>query len=118
MVEDDPGVRRSLQLLLQANGYDVRAYASGATLLADETSLTAACLVADYRMPEGDGIDTLVQLRTKSWRGPAILITGFPTPDLTKSARNAGFDAILDKPLREHLLVRTIGQLVNLDGAN
>jgi FixJ family two-component response regulator len=114
LVEDDPAVRRSLQLVIQASGHDVRAYASGATLLADPSSLDAACLVADYRMPEYDGIDTLVQLRAKGWTGPAILITGFPSAGLTNCALGAGFDIVLEKPLREHVLTRTIEQLIQL----
>ncbi|HQR88626.1 MAG TPA: response regulator, partial [Caulobacter sp.] len=56
LVEDDPGVRRSLQLLLHGRGFEVRAYASGLALLADPTALDAVCLVSDYRMPEIDGL--------------------------------------------------------------
>ena len=114
LVEDDPAVRRSLQLLFQATGYDVRAYASGATLLADDTSLDAACLVADYRMAGCDGIDTLVQLRANGWAGPAILITGFPSAGVANRARSAGFDAVFEKPLRQHALVKAIAGLVPL----
>ncbi|ARR53410.1 response regulator [Rhizorhabdus wittichii DC-6] len=111
LVEDDPGVRRSLQLLLQANGFDVRAYASGTTLLADPAALEATCLVADYRMGDCDGVETLQQLRAKGWAGPALLITAFPSGDLTSRAREAGFGAILEKPLRRHVLVRAVEQL-------
>lgn len=116
LVEDEPAVRRSLQLLLQANGFDVRAYASGTLLLADRTSLDAACLVADYRMPDCDGIDTLVQLRAKGWSGPAILITGFPSAGVTNIARSAGFNAVLEKPLRQHVLIRSLERLVQHAG--
>ncbi len=63
LVEDDPGVRRSIQLLLQAKGYDVRSYASSKALLADPLALAAACLVTDYLMPEIDGIGVLQALR-------------------------------------------------------
>jgi len=112
LVEDDPGVRRSLQLLLQANGFDVRAYASGSTLLADDTTLDATCLVADYRMSDCDGVDTLVKLRAKGWAGPAILITGFPSADLTDRAKQAGFAAIFEKPLRHRGVVQAVERLV------
>lgn len=112
LVEDDPGVRRSLQLLLQANGFDVRAYATGATLLADETTLDAACLVADFRMADHDGIDTLTRLRAKGWARPAILITAFPSSDMKDNARAAGFEAVLEKPLRNHVLLSLIERLV------
>ncbi|MES2496429.1 MAG: response regulator [Pseudomonadota bacterium] len=112
LVEDDPAVRRSLQLLMQANGFEVRAYASGGTLLADETSLQAAGLVADYRMSECDGIDTLLQLRAKGWDCPAILITGFPSAGVANCARSAGFDTVFEKPLRQHALVKELERLV------
>ncbi|WP_321163640.1 MULTISPECIES: response regulator transcription factor [unclassified Sphingomonas] len=112
LVEDDPGVRRSLQLLLQANGFDVRAYASGAALLADQTALDASCLIADYRMSDFDGVDTLTALRAKGWAGPAILITAFPSSDLCASAKDAGFEEIFEKPLRRHVLVKAVERLV------
>ena len=112
LVEDEPGVRRSLQLLLQANGFDVRAYATGTTLLADRNALDATCLVADYRMGDCDGIETLHRLREKGWSSPALLITAFPSADLATRADEAGFDAVLEKPLRQHVLVRTVERLV------
>jgi len=112
LVEDEPAVRRSLQLLLQADGFDVRAYATGKTLLADPTAQDAACLVADYRMEECDGLDTLRRLRETGWTGPAVLITAFPSADLTAKAVQAGFDAVLEKPLRQHVLVRAVERLV------
>lgn len=118
MVEDDPAVRRSLQLLLQANGYDVRAYASGSVLLNDPTIVNAACLVADYRMIECDGIDTLARLRARGWRGPAIMITGFPSSSLAQKALNAGFDAIFEKPLRQHALIKAVEHLVQTAGTH
>jgi FixJ family two-component response regulator len=112
LVEDDPAVRRSLQLVLHAHGFDVRAYSGSAALLADRTALEAACLVADYRMNDRDGVDTLVHLRELGWSGPAILITGFPSAGVTSVARSAGFDAVFEKPLRNHALVKVIQSLV------
>jgi FixJ family two-component response regulator len=63
LVEDDPAVRRSLQLLLQGRGYAIRSYASSAALRADLTTADAACLVTDFRMPELDGFAVLRTLR-------------------------------------------------------
>src|SRR3546814_14581555 len=45
LVEDDPGVRRSVQLLLQAKGYDIRSHASSKALLADPLVMGAACQI-------------------------------------------------------------------------
>jgi FixJ family two-component response regulator len=111
LVEDDPGVRRSLQLLLRGRGFEVRAYASGLALLADPTALSAVCLVADYLMPDVNGIKVLVALRGLGWSGEALLITAYPTPELAARALKAGFSRVLEKPLIDAALVEIIAGL-------
>lgn len=116
VVEDDPAVRRSLQLLLRANGYGVRAYESGDLLLSDASALGASCLIADYRMAARDGIDTLAGLKARGWAGPAILITGYHSTQIARSARSAGFDVVLEKPLRDHALMHAVDRLMHSSG--
>lgn len=111
LVEDDAAVRRSLQLLLEGQGYGVRAFASAAALLADETADARACLIADYRLGEQDGISLLRALRGAGWPGPAILMTAFRSPEIAASAREAGFAQLFEKPLKPHLLVEAIGRV-------
>ena len=112
LVEDDSGVRRSLQLLLHGRGFEVRAYASGLALLADPTALGAVCLVADYRMPEIDGLLILKRLRDLGWRGQALLITAFPSARLIDQALAAGYVRVIEKPLVEAALVEAVERVV------
>jgi len=112
LVEDDPGVRRSLQLLLRGRGFEVRAYASGLALLADPTALGAVCLVADYRMPEIDGLLILRRLRELGWQGQALLITAFPSARLVDQAVAAGYSRVIEKPLVEAALVDAVQRAV------
>ena len=111
IAEDDPGVRRSLQLLLQGRGYDVRSYASGAALLADRTARDAACVVADYAMPDIDGMALLREMRAEGWPGAAVLITAYHSRNLEERAAIEGFASVIEKPLPESLLVETVGRL-------
>ena len=111
LAEDDPGVRRSLQLLLQGRGYDVRSYASGAALLADRTARNAACFVSDYAMPDIDGIALLRELRADGWGGPAVLITAYPSRRLEEQAAIEGFAVVMEKPLLDQVLTDTIARL-------
>lgn len=113
LVDDDAGVRRSLQLLLHAQGFDVRAYAAGASLLADPTTQHAACFVADYLMPDLDGLAILHSLRARGWSGAAILITAYHSPSLAARAGAVGFDAVMEKPLREHALADMVLRLIH-----
>lgn len=108
LVDDDDGVRRSLHLLLQFRGYEVRSFASAAPLVGDEAALDAVCMVADHRLPDGDGVDVLERLREAGWSGRAVLITGFPSADLRERAAHAGFSAVLEKPLRQHELLKAL----------
>jgi FixJ family two-component response regulator len=111
LVEDDHGVRRSLQLLLRGRGLDVRAYASGAALLADPAVLSASCLVADYRMPEVDGLHVLRGLRDLGWIGRALLVTGFYSAELVARAQAAGFSQVIEKPLVDVALAEVVERL-------
>lgn len=111
ILEDDDGVRRSLQLLLQGRGYDVKAYGSSGSLLADPDLDGTACLVADYRLPEVDGITVLERLRARGWSAPAILVTAFGSDDLNMRARSAGFSEVFEKPFKDHALIVALERL-------
>lgn len=111
LVEDDSGVRRSLQLLLQGRGYDVRAYAGGAQMLGDPHAREAACLITDYRMDTLDGLAILQALRALGWTRPAVLITAYGGRELAVAAHAAGFDTVLEKPLQDHLLIEAVDRM-------
>ena len=112
LVEDDDAVRRSLQLLLHARGYDVRAHPSATGLARDKSALGCDCLIADLMMPQTDAIQLLGELREQGWHGKAILISGFLDPNWQKKAAAAGYDAVLSKPISDSVLVRTVAALL------
>jgi FixJ family two-component response regulator len=112
LLEDDHGVRRSMQMLLQGRGFTVKAYASAATLLADAPPANIDCLIADYRLGTLDGISVLASLRARGWAGPAILISAFGSDELIARALRAGFGAVLEKPFKDHILVAALQKLI------
>jgi CheY-like chemotaxis protein len=112
LVEDEPAVRRSLQLVLLGSGYAVRSYGSGAALLADPGARHAKGVVADYRLPDSDGLAVLRALKAAGFDGRAILVTAFHSPELAARARDAGFSQVLQKPLADRLLRDAVGGLV------
>jgi FixJ family two-component response regulator len=114
LVDDDVALRRRLQLLLRASHYEVRAYATAETLLADPASRTCACLISDLHMPEIDGFTLLRRLRAGGWSKPAILITSSQDADLSKRAADEGFHAVLIKPLADRLVLDAVRGAVAL----
>lgn len=112
LVEDDGAVRRALQLLLRAEGYDVRAYPSAVGLSYDPEALRSDCLVADLVMPDKDAIDLLTAMRAAGWEGQAILISGFLDSDRERMARDAGYTKILPKPIGDAVLSKAVAELL------
>lgn len=111
LVENDSSLRRSLQLLLQARGFDVRAHASGITLLQDDAWDGAACMVADHHLQNPDGFEILSSLRARGWSGPALLITDRLSAELSDQAMAEGFARVIEQPFREGMVADTVARL-------
>jgi len=105
LIEDDAGVRRSLQLLLRGQGFDVQSFATAAPALAEPSSQRATHVVIDYALPDNDGVAVLRELRARGWSGCAVLITAFYSEELKSRAEAAGFAAIIAKPFRDSILI-------------
>jgi FixJ family two-component response regulator len=108
LVEDDDGVRRGLQLLLSGQGFEVHAFASARTALADTALQSARYFVADYALADSNGVELITALRARGWPGKAVLITAFSSADLRAAALAAGYAAMLDKPFRDDDLLRAL----------
>lgn len=113
LVEDDAAVRRSLQLLLVGQGYDVRAYSGAAGLARDPEALRADCLVADLLIPDGNAVTLLAELRDAGWNGQAVLISGHLTNEWAERALAGGYAATFAKPIGDSVLVKCLERLMS-----
>src|SRR5437667_12784620 len=97
IVDDEANIGRSLQMILEGEGYNVAVCRS-----ADEFRTRAAlyradvCLL-DVRLPDGNGIDLLRALRQKDDRVPVIMISGHGTIAEAVEAIQAGAFDFLEK---------------------
>lgn len=112
LVDDDAAVRNSLKLLLTARGYNVDLYAGGdAILKAQLGDGSRTCLIADYLMPDIDGLTLLERLRSQGWLGPALLITGHFNLMLEQRALATGYSQVFEKPLNHGRLLDAVAHL-------
>jgi len=111
LVEDDAPVRHSVKLLLSMRDHDVRDCRSAEEALELELSGEQTCLIADYVLPDMDGVTLLGAFRERGWKAPAIMITGIYHPTLAQRARAAGYVAIFQKPFGHDELVDAIDAL-------
>jgi len=78
VVDDDPGILRSLQNLLESADHAARLFASAEALLESECLAEIDCLISDIDMPLMDGFELLRTVRAARPKLPIILITGYP----------------------------------------
>ena len=112
VADDDDGVRTSLAALLEAYGFEVRTFASGAYLLRGHAAEPAHCLMLDQLMPVVTGLKVLQTLRERGDTTPVILITGVPNRALYAKAKSLGATAILYKPIPPAELMIAVKQAV------
>ena len=112
VVDDDAAVRSSLKFALEIEGFKVRLYDRAAGVLSDRDLPADGCLVTDLRMPGMDGLQLVESLRQRDVALPAILmVSEQASRSLRTRAGLAGVSEILEKPLSDCVLVKTIEHL-------
>lgn len=110
LVDDDPAVLSALKFSLEIEGYSVRAYADGESLLAEQNFPFLGCLILDYRLPRMNGLQLLAELRKRRINLPAVLITT-PEPKVLAQAAAAKIP-IVSKPLLGSTLLDKVRELL------
>ena len=98
IVDDDPGLRESLDVLLEASGYACRLYESAEALLASDAHTLRGCALVDVRMPGMDGLTLQRELSLRQIRLPVVFMTGFADVPLAVRAMRAGAVDFVEKP--------------------
>jgi PAS domain S-box-containing protein len=101
IVDDSPDSLEMLNLLLEAEGAEVRTAAGGQAALQIAETADFDLIISDISMPEMDGYEMLARMRAAGRLAavPAIALTGFGRPEDVARARTAGFTSHLTKPL-------------------
>ena len=75
VADDDPGIRRTLQLGLTTAGYEVIEARDGAEAMRLWRVDGADLVISDIYMPEKDGLEVIRELRLESPTTPVIVMT-------------------------------------------
>ena len=110
VVDDEPGLRQSLGLLLTDAGYTVTAEQDGKRALERATAAGAAfdLILCDVRMPEMDGIAFLRKLRERGGSALVIMMSAYGGEDAAIAAMKEGAYDYLPKPFRPDEVVLTL----------
>ena len=107
VIDDDGGVRESMERMLRAAGYTVHTAATGDEGFELARGGAFDVILSDMRMPGLSGIDVLRKLREVRVDAAFIVMTGFGTVDTAVEAMKLGAVDFVQKPFfRDELLMR------------
>ncbi|MFZ2450429.1 MAG: sigma-54 dependent transcriptional regulator [Methylovulum miyakonense] len=98
VVDDEPKMRRVLEIMLTQMDYCVLQAADGREAFDILTERTADLVITDLRMPNLDGIGLLRQLREKNNDIPVIVVTAYGTVESAVDAMKYGASDYIVRP--------------------
>ena len=112
VVDDDPGMLKSIERLLKAHKYQTATFTSAEEFLDDAEARAATCLVLDIHLGGMSGIDLRRRLAASGSSLPIIFISAVDDESVHEEALATGCVAYLRKPFLAHLLIGAIGKAV------
>ncbi|MBP0113931.1 MULTISPECIES: response regulator [Bradyrhizobium] len=115
VVDDDPMVGATIEVLLQRQGFDVTLTDGGETGLAALESQTFDAMLVDIFMPHMRGFESIRIFHERAPTTPLIAMSGYafassalPSPDFLRMALELGATRCLRKPFTPEALLTTI----------
>ncbi len=115
VVDDEPGMRKSLAIMLRREGYEVTETASVAEAVGRLKTGTYGLVIADLMMEPLSGLDLLTLVKEHRPRCPVIIVTAFGGPETRQEALRRGAVDFLEKPLQAPELLQRVRELVRHD---
>jgi FixJ family two-component response regulator len=115
VIDDDAGVRASIQGLLKSVGLRCETFETAEEFLRSKRPGGPSCLVLDVSLPGINGLDFQRQLTDAEVLIPIIFITGYGDIPMTVKAMKSGAVEFLTKPFQDQDLLNAIHQGLDRD---
>ena len=115
VVDDDAGVRASIQGLLKSAKLGCSLFGTAEEFLRNRPPDGPSCLVLDVSLPGVNGLDFQRQLSEAGIQIPIVFITGHGDIPMTVKAMKSGAVEFLTKPFQDQDLLDAIRQALDRD---
>ena len=106
VIDDDAGIRDTLRMILEYDGYEVLTAPDGKTALADLDANPADAVLLDIKMPGMDGFEVLDKIVAREGAPPVLMISGHgDIATAVECTRRGAVDFLEKPPQRERILV-------------
>ena len=114
VVDDEPSVTGSLELILSEGGYEVLTANSFASSTAILNRTKVDLVITDLRLADASGIDLIKHIKKDKPDIEVILMTGYGSVDITIEAIKAGAYYYLEKPYTADRLFTLVDRALQL----
>jgi two-component system response regulator AtoC len=108
IIDDEPGLRQTVSLILADEGYSVQTASDGEEGLQKALDSEPGIILCDVRMPRLSGLDFLDRYREAGGTGMVIVMTAYGSIELAVDAMKRGAYDYLPKPFSPDQLVLTL----------
>ncbi|MFT5173601.1 MAG: FixJ family two-component response regulator [Gammaproteobacteria bacterium] len=112
VIEDDISVLDAVRLVLEFEGWTVRAYGCGEAFLTDLAHYRPDCIILDPRLPDISGAE-IARAVAHEAPTPIICLTAYPDSPITKAIEGLGVRVILTKPVSAKKLVGHVREVLS-----
>lgn len=112
VVDDDPGILRSLGRLLTFHGFAVNPFASPQSLLDEIESFSPDCVIADLSMPGLTGLDLQRRIDEQGLNCPIVFVTAYGDIPASVQAMRGGAVDFLTKPFDQRDILDAVARAI------
>ena len=113
VIDDEAGIRDSMRMILEYEGYECLLAATGPEGLAMAEREAPDLVFLDIKMPAMDGIEVLERLKARSDAPPVVMISGHATVSTAVEATRKGAFDFIEKPLASDRVLLTVRHAVD-----
>jgi len=115
LIDDDPGIRDSLSLLLSLKGVRTQPFANAESFIETYRPEWTGCVLTDLRMPGMTGLELQSMLRERGVQVPVVVLTAHGDVATARAAlKNGAFD-FLEKPVDDTMLLDVLRNALRAD---
>jgi two-component system, NtrC family, nitrogen regulation response regulator NtrX len=113
VIDDEAGIRDSMRMILEYEGYECLLAATGPDGLAIVEREPLDLVFLDIKMPGMDGIEVLDRIRAVSDGLPVVMVSGHGTVSTAVEATRKGAFDFIEKPLASDRVLLTVRNAVD-----
>lgn len=99
IIEDDAVLRRGLRRVFIKENFEVFDFEDGKHAFEQIVLSKPDLILCDYKLPDTNGVEILIELRKTDKVTPFFLMTGYFREEISNQAKENGANRVLEKPL-------------------